>query len=619
MIEHVSSTNENIRKGIAASLGLTTEVLMKHRHAQISAINLLRAVYELPVSHWFSECIRQAIPSLVDIAVKSGSNDVRQLALCMTHDLCGKVEFQGDIKDAIMKDLNNQLESQYPPTGRHHDVLSQLLKCAESVKKGMEQRQMPFSLPCPWGSPVDFLRDVVRTLLDKIITLSIYGEEMEIDTAQMLLRQIVEDERLNPNLEIDVSRWLNDATTPRFLWTSVPENFINVSGIFKNHLTVDMPFLSKLVEMAANGGSDGVRVASIDLVSTVCRDRDLSSESAQQIASIIRSERQSIIAKWSKPSRCASWIPLIGDMAKRVWFAEAVPIMLEIWKEASVNEDESCRDAEQWLISALISEELSSNPSYQESLANTLPNDLEILVSGAQSQNKVKEIVARVLKIVAQNIKDGIGDTADIDDQSNLPVSRPLRQFLDQPAHWEYRAVWVDILATLTRYFPIELPSVPVIIARMALRDPDSEVQNVCFNALQLLMDQTAESLNAIRSTVLSNSDAFFDSQDYRARHFIAVFLACLGQSKESLQYANEMHLWSIPELVEENLKSAFQDDKKEVRLSWIEFLATIKIHEAKPSVTRKLLDVAIKDPTVMDEAIGALQRLLKDGALLTA
>ncbi|KAJ2934170.1 hypothetical protein H1R20_g2882, partial [Candolleomyces eurysporus] len=53
---------------------------------------------------------------------------------------------------------------------------------------------------------------------------------------------------------IDVSHWLNDATAPRFLWTSVPENLVNVFGIFKNHLTVDMPFLSKLVEMAANGG-----------------------------------------------------------------------------------------------------------------------------------------------------------------------------------------------------------------------------------------------------------------------------------------------------------------------------------------------------------------------------
>lgn len=96
----------------------------------------------------------------------------------------------------------------------------------------------------------------------------------------------------------------------------------------------------------------------------------------------IRSARKYIVGGWGESISCAPWIPFIGEMAKHgivfftlyliisrrtllneflAYFTDAIPILLDLWVEATVQEDKANQDIEKSLISALVTEKVSGS------------------------------------------------------------------------------------------------------------------------------------------------------------------------------------------------------------------------------------------------------------------
>ncbi|RXW17899.1 hypothetical protein EST38_g7957 [Candolleomyces aberdarensis] len=541
ILENMITSNRTLKRRISTSLSSSVESGLKEFEPQtrMRTIGLLRTLYNLrsPESPLY-ECIHRVIPSMVEVAMKATSDEVGELALNMIRDLWAIVECQAEIKKTITECLDARLDNE--DTDSQREVLSlfsELLRCSNSEFHDISDRDHPewAAFLFPWSTSAQFLKDVINVSLPKIVKLAIHDEDMiSRRTAEQFLKRLGQGEHLSRSLTFDGLRWLEKASLST-RWR-VRQSAVLVLNIFEKQLDINTPLLKKMVELAALDDDDDVRLASIRLLSTICQGRHLNAESVDTMRTTILSARESIVHHWYDPPNCASWIPFI------VYFPEAIPIMLELWEEATVHEDDATQNVEKSLISALASEELSGDPKYRACLAEAIPSDLSvalnsygrtsdwlrvakwarILISLAENPN-FKEVVNHVLEKVANQIRYDIeaNPSDDITEEDleylrGSKISTHLRQSLSE-VDWDDRITWAKLLAMFGRYLPLEFPNTTLIIAELAIHDPDDDVQSACFEALLPLMDQV-DARNLIKDNIIGASNVLLGCMDWRIR-----------------------------------------------------------------------------------------------------
>ncbi|KAJ2916962.1 hypothetical protein MD484_g3432, partial [Candolleomyces efflorescens] len=366
-------SQEKITSILAASI--ESALVNSESHAPISAIDFLRTLHGLPQSPLY-HCIYQVMFGLVDVALSPEPNGIRQLALGMVHDFWSEgrfmpsisatlsglmqsilVKFQANIKKAIAQHLKSSL---YDP--KCHQVLCQLRAGIEILKCGHAGLDtVPVERPAflfPWTKSADFFKDVVGTLLSDIIKLAIYDEDLTTQrNSQQFLKELDRTGYL-VNSNLDPLVWLKDAPllNKRNIWRA-HQNFILVAEMFVNRLVIDQRLLEKLVELAGLDNDD-ICMSSIRLLSNIF-NRCYSDRTHEPIDGIsfktaILSSRETIVGhRWDDPRRCAFWIPLIGQVARDVHFPEAISLMLELWIESAIYDDEDSQGTESPLFSIL--------------------------------------------------------------------------------------------------------------------------------------------------------------------------------------------------------------------------------------------------------------------------
>ncbi|KAJ2933129.1 hypothetical protein H1R20_g3973, partial [Candolleomyces eurysporus] len=278
------------------------------------------------------------------------------------------------------------------------------------------------------------------------------------------------------------------------------------------------------------------------------------------LKTVILSSRESIVThRWDNPRKCASWIPLLGDMAKHVHFPEAIPIMLELWNEANIYEDEVSQDTENSLLSVLGNEEFwAGDPEYPAALENAIPDDLRVLSDGPISDwLRVEKWVNLLVSLAAQpEFRELMKD--DLISNCNSFLSND---------DWRVRQFSVKLLASLGFSKEWQLPeNILEGLKDMALSDLDADVQSEAINALSNLLEAHAE----------------------------------------------EYHDSIVP-TIDQHSESGIEDTERKVRLAWGR-LASSQINDVDFPRVQKLINATVKekDDGVRTEAVATLQKILK-------
>ncbi|RXW20453.1 hypothetical protein EST38_g5409 [Candolleomyces aberdarensis] len=246
-------------------------------------------------------------------------------------------------------------------------------------------------------------------------------------------------------------------------------------------------------------------------------------------------------------------------MARHVHFPEAIPIMLELWNEANIYEDEVSQDTENSLLSVLGNEEFwAGNPEYPAALEVAIPDDLRVVSDGPISDwLRVEKWVNLLVSLTAQ---------PEFRELVKNDLVKNCNSFLSND-DWRVRQFSVKLLASLGFSKEWQLPeNILEGLKDMAVSDLDADVQSEAINALSNLLEAHAEKYHD-----------------------------------------------SIVPTINQHLESGIEDTERKVRLAWGK-LASSQINDVDFPRVQKLINATVKerDDCVRTEAVGTLQKILK-------
>ncbi|RXW17404.1 hypothetical protein EST38_g8458 [Candolleomyces aberdarensis] len=603
----------------------------------LRTVAFVRTVWDDSSSPFYS-LVGQFIPGLVEVAMNADLTDVRQPALRLTKDVWAR-EFSTEIRSAIPRTLSAGLDS--PESGKRCHIVTDL---SELLKDDSEKPPYAFA----WHYTSDLVVDVFPVVFEKIVRAAIHDDNSSIrEKAKALLKDLSRDGRVSSMLKVDALTWLETAAVQPSWW--VRHSAVLVSETFIDQLDLtNEDLVKKLVEWAGTDEDDVIRRSSVRLISTICKDHNLSPEMLEVVKSTILSVKGNVIKEGNTTIR-SQWVYFLSDMVNYVSFPEVVPILLELYFKVD-------SDSEVW----------KNSHEY-------------FLMLGEHENEALKESVDKVLRGIAKDVRDGIEakppskpvetdsdtqetpaqDETEDDDAMNYMSQSTLKLQLRRLLYkvgWVDRSTWVDILATIAAHFPRDFQDAYTILFQIAQHDPDTDVQYACLESLILLTKQPVT--RELISDTINHFGDFSENSDWRVRFSYIQLLSSVGVLKEvdlsdevlkklstpalldADNYCHseavntfsnlleigdsdrdspprERYRGNVETMVKGHFPNGIVDRSWKIRQSWIR-LAGTQVKDAEFPELFKLFNASIKDvdSNVQAEAMKVLQRLLEDGSV---
>ncbi|KAJ2933122.1 hypothetical protein H1R20_g3954, partial [Candolleomyces eurysporus] len=541
---------------VTTALLASVESGFNHEPQQrLRTVAFVRTIWDDSSSPFYS-LVGQFIPGLVEVALNADSTDVRQPALHLAKDVCAR-EFLTEIKSAIPKTLSTGLDS--PESGKRYHIvndLSELLK-DDGMRDASEKPPYAFA----WYYTSDLVVDVFPVVFEKIVRAAIHDDDSLIrEKAKALLKNLSRDGRVSSMLKVDALTWLETAAVRPGWW--VRHSAVLVSETFIDQLDLtNEKLVKKLVEWAGTDEDDVIRRSSLRLISTICKDRNLSPEMLEVVKSTILSVKDIVIGEGNTTIR-SQWVHFLSNMVNH----EVVPILLELYIKVD-SDSEMWKSAHQ---DFLMLGEHENDPEYIKALESALPQNLMVSLYSSRSdwpptmkwikllvalskRQGLKESVDKILKGIAKAVRDGIeaeplpkpletdSNTQEspsqdktefdgaMDYMSQSTLKLPLRRLLFKVG-WVDRSTWVDILATIAAHFPLDFQDAYNILFQIAQHDSDTDVQYACLKSLILLAKQPVP--RELINDTINYFDDFSENSDWRIRFSYTQLLSSVGVLK---------------------------------------------------------------------------------------
>ncbi|RXW24841.1 hypothetical protein EST38_g998 [Candolleomyces aberdarensis] len=608
----------------------------------------------------FYPLVGEVIPELVEVALNADSTPAR---LAKTY-----IYFFADalvllIRHAIPATLNKGLE--HSESQRRHHILTGLLEHLKDEESKITSERLRYTFA--WECNIDLVQGIFPVVFEKIVKVAIDdNSEMVRDEALCLLKELSNNDDVGASLNVNARPWLGISIGP-----NVRHRAIRVLETLKGQLDLtNGDPLREIIEWAAADENSDVRRSSVKLISTICKERELTLELLEVVKSAIVAVKNQVLNEGDSTIRHV-WVQFLSDIMEKC--AMVVPILLELYAQTE-------SDTDLWENARKELAILKDDPEYHEAFTGALPKNLEISSRGSRDnwsttakwikvlillsrREMLMKDVNKVLQRVATNVRNEIkADENDhsgaVDYMRNSTLPPPLRGLLYSIGPND-RKTLAEILATIGAFFPYQFKDVPDILFQMAVHDSETDVQSECLQRLSQLLEQilpcvSPNDTRALVSTAVGHFGYFIESTDEKIRISYIQLLSVLRLSKQlkplnkaltklsnsalrgsncadrseavktfsdltELDYGGEQLLQEdYHQLVEATVKRHFAagavDETEEVRRLWVK-LAGSQIKDAEFPGLTKLFDAAIKDKdrSVRSEGMGTLQRLLKE------
>ncbi|KAJ3546657.1 hypothetical protein NMY22_g1962 [Coprinellus aureogranulatus] len=492
----------------------------------------------------FEPVVRDVIPLLAEVALdRSSSVRHRLTAVKLCQNLWHKGFLGIDI--SILDYIDGRLNSDV--FGTRYTFLNDLRQLLSLQPNEYSDDHALLHLTCPWRTHREFIQAVVMRIFGRLVEVAIYdGDSIVFASALEVAKLVARDKSFRIDMHC-VLKWLDIAAEPSSHWPN-RLNALRLAQIFADHLpehiTKDM--LKKLLKVALEDNDNDVRMASLQLMTTLCGDCDTMGCHASMIKDeIVRISPHNVV-EYESFYRYISprWIPFLVDIARHVSFPEIVPVLVQLATTATASDDGSNQGN---LVTAFLEScQFAEDITTHETLRRLVPKDLSVKLPGVEdvlnkcrwvkcltqflSIDCLRSFASEALHPVKADVKAALQAAGEIecrtDSQGGAAVA--LRQLLER-MQYNKRVHWVDILATLASSHPAEFPEAPNIMLEMSIHD--SDVRTVALPPLRSFANSDS-TRHVLLQSIETRIDQLTKDDDCDVRLVLAQVLGDLGSHR---------------------------------------------------------------------------------------
>ncbi|RXW15918.1 hypothetical protein EST38_g9939 [Candolleomyces aberdarensis] len=306
----VASSQERLGT-VMDALRASIESGFKSRKTQerMRTVAFVRAICDNRNSSFYP-LVDKVIPALVEVALNADSTDIRQPALRLAKDMWAKGSFAPLIRGAVPTALNNGLD--YSESKKRHRVLNDLSQHLKDDKSNVTSKKPHYAFA--WEDNVSLARDIFPVVFEKIVTVAIHDDSNLVrGQAFCLLEGLSKNCHVNGLLRVNALAWLEAAAGPsvrRVRAVLVLETFVGQLDL------TNVDFLNKIIEWAGADEDSDVRHSSVRLISTICKEQNLTPEMLEVVKLAILSVQDTVLNEGDSNVRTL-WAQFLDDMEKR--------------------------------------------------------------------------------------------------------------------------------------------------------------------------------------------------------------------------------------------------------------------------------------------------------------